>query len=82
MIASAQVSLYPLRQKHLGPAIAIVRQTLEAHGLEPQPGPMSTLVVGDSDTLFAALAEAFAKAADAGEVVMTLTVSNACPIAA
>lgn len=80
MIASAQISIYPLRQERLGPAIEDVRAALTAHGLVPQVGPMSTLVVGDGETLFAALGAAFAKAAEAGAVVMTMTVSNACPI--
>jgi len=31
--------------------------------------------------VFAALGEAFAKAAELGEIVMTVTVSNACPVA-
>lgn len=82
MIASAQISVYPIRQQHLGPAIVAVRASLEARGLSPEVGPMSTHVVGETDILFAALNEAFAKAADTGEVVMTITVSNACPIPA
>jgi uncharacterized protein YqgV (UPF0045/DUF77 family) len=81
MISSAQVSVYPLRQQHVGSAIETVRVAFEARGLKPEIGPMSTHVVGEDDLIFAALAEAFAKAADAGEVVMTITVSNACPIA-
>jgi uncharacterized protein YqgV (UPF0045/DUF77 family) len=80
MISSAQISIYPLRQEHLGPAIDIVRETLEAHGLQAQVGPMSTIVTGESGIVFSALAEAFDKAARTGEVVMTFTVSNACPI--
>jgi uncharacterized protein YqgV (UPF0045/DUF77 family) len=81
MIASAQISLYPLRQERLGPAIETIRASLAARGLEPQVGPMSTIVAGESELLFAALADAFAKAAEQGEVVMTVTVSNACPVA-
>lgn len=80
MISSAQISIYPLRQEHLGPAIDIVRGTLEAHGLQAQVGPMSTIVTGEAGIVFAALAEAFDKAARTGQVVMTFTVSNACPI--
>ena len=52
MSASAQVSVYPLRQPHLGPAVDVVRDVLVAHGLAPQ----------------------------VGEVVMTFSVSNACPV--
>jgi uncharacterized protein YqgV (UPF0045/DUF77 family) len=80
MIASAQVSVYPLRQDRLGPAIAAVGAALAAHGLTPQVGPMSTTVVGEDAAIFAALGDAFAKAAETGQVVMTVTVSNACPI--
>jgi uncharacterized protein YqgV (UPF0045/DUF77 family) len=81
MLSSAQVSVYPLRQEHVGPAIETVRAAFEARGLTPEIGPMSTHVTGEDDLIFAALAEAFAKAAKAGGVVMTITVSNACPIA-
>ncbi len=80
MIASAQISVYPLRQDHLGPAIERVQAALRAAGLSPQIGPMSTQVVGDAAAIFAALAEAFSAAAETGEVVMTIAVSNACPI--
>ncbi len=80
MTSSAQISVYPLRQEHLGPAIEIVRETLEAHGLQAQVGPMSTIVTGETGIVFDALAEAFDKAARTGEVVMTFTVSNACPV--
>ena len=80
MIASAQISIYPLRQDRLGPAIEAVRATLTDRGLRAEVGPMSTIVVGEDTAIFAALGEAFAKAAELGEVVMTVTVSNACPI--
>jgi uncharacterized protein YqgV (UPF0045/DUF77 family) len=80
MIASAQVSLYPLRQDRLEPAIDMVRAALVSRGLAPQVGSMSTIVVGEDTAIFAALGEAFAKAAGLGHVVMTVTLSNACPI--
>jgi uncharacterized protein YqgV (UPF0045/DUF77 family) len=80
MIASAQISVYPLRQDRLGPAIEAVRAALVAAGLNPEIGSMSTHVVGDGSAIFAALAQAFDRAASVGEVVMAVTVSNACPI--
>lgn len=79
MIVSAQISLYPLRQPHLRPAVGAVAAELEAHGLCAEPGPMSTLVNGEADAVFAALRDAFARVAEKGDVVLVVTVSNACP---
>ena len=82
MTISAQVAVYPLRQERLTPAVAdAVRTALTAKGLAPQIGPMSTMVTGEAGTVFAALGEAFERAAVSGHVVMTITVSNACPVA-
>lgn len=50
--------------------------------LPPEMGPMSTTLTSEADTVFAALRDAFERAAAAGHVVMTITVSNACPVAA
>ena len=40
---------------------------------------MSTLVWGDDEKVFPALADAFRAAAAKGHAVMVITVSNACP---
>ncbi len=80
MTISAQVAIYPLRQEHLGPAIRAVTAALTDRGLTPETGPMSTTVTGDADPVFAALRDAFVAATATGEVVMTVTVSNACPV--
>jgi uncharacterized protein YqgV (UPF0045/DUF77 family) len=80
MIASAQIAVYPLRQEHLTPSIEAVTQALRDHGLKPELGPMSTYAIGESEAVFAALRDAFVKASEMGHVVMTVTVSNACPI--
>jgi uncharacterized protein YqgV (UPF0045/DUF77 family) len=80
MIISAQISVYPLRQEHLSPAIDAVKQALQSMGLEPEIGAMSTLVTGEAKDVFVGLQEAFDRAAATGHVVMTVTVSNACPI--
>jgi uncharacterized protein YqgV (UPF0045/DUF77 family) len=80
-MVSAQISVYPLRQDRLGPAIEKVSASLADHGLKPEIGPMSTIVVGDEAVIFTALGDAFARAAELGAVVMTVTVSNACPVA-
>jgi uncharacterized protein YqgV (UPF0045/DUF77 family) len=80
MVVSAQISVYPLRQDHLSPAIDVVKHALEARGLRPEIGAMSTLVTGDAEDVFAALQEGFDRAASMGRVVMTVTLSNACPV--
>jgi uncharacterized protein YqgV (UPF0045/DUF77 family) len=80
MVISAQLSLYPLRQDRLSPAIQVVREVLLGAGLQPQVGPMSTVVTGEVAAVFAALQEAFVRAAAAGDVVLTVTLSNACPV--
>ena len=80
MHVSAQISLYPLRQGHLSPAIQEMQDTLAAAGLDVTPGPMSTLVTGDGAAVFDALKTAFLRAAATGHIVMTATISNACPV--
>lgn len=80
MVVSAQVAIYPLRQPHLTQAVEAVQQALREQGLQAQAGPMSTYVVGDEAKIFAALQEAFERASITGHVVMTITLSNACPV--
>lgn len=79
---SAQLSLYPLAQEDLSPAIDGALAVLSDYGLDVDPGPMSSLISGDDETVFAALQVAFQRAAAQGRVVMVVTLSNACPIAA
>jgi uncharacterized protein YqgV (UPF0045/DUF77 family) len=76
---SAQVSLYPLRSAHTSPVIEQALHVFQAHGLTVRPGDMSTLVTGDDEAVFAGLQETFMQAAQQGDVVMVVTLSNACP---
>jgi uncharacterized protein YqgV (UPF0045/DUF77 family) len=77
---SAQVSLYPLRQESLSQPIEEALHTFHAHGLQVEPGAMSSLITGDDVDVFAALQKAFHHAAEQGHVVMVATFSNACPL--
>jgi uncharacterized protein YqgV (UPF0045/DUF77 family) len=79
VLINAQVSAYPLRQQHLSPTIDAVTAALKAHGFQVEVGRMSTQISGEAKAVFAALEEAFMKAAETGQIVMTLTLSNACP---
>jgi len=78
-IITAQVSLYPLRQASIGPAIRDAVRVFGKHDLEIRTGEMSTLVWGEEWAIFDALQEAFYQAAERGDTVMTVTISNACP---
>ena len=80
MPVAAQVSIYPLRQPSLSPAIEAALEAFRNRGLEVVPGAMSSVVSGDDDALFAALKDVFRRSAELGEVVMVMTVSNACPV--
>lgn len=79
---AAQVSIYPLRQPALSPAIDAAVQIFAEFGLEVEAGAMSTVVTGEDQAVFAALREAFARVTEEGEVVMVVTLSNACPLPA
>jgi uncharacterized protein YqgV (UPF0045/DUF77 family) len=76
---TAQVSLYPLRQASIGPPIRGAVRVFRQRGLETRIGEMSTLVWGEGGALFAALHEAFRQAAEGGDTVMVITLSNTCP---
>ncbi|MHB1295653.1 MAG: YkoF family thiamine/hydroxymethylpyrimidine-binding protein [Anaerolineae bacterium] len=79
---SAQLSLYPLGQQDLAPAIQAVVDALSARSLPVEVGAMSTLTWGDDEVVFGALREAFAAAAAFGGAVLHVTISNACPLPA
>jgi uncharacterized protein YqgV (UPF0045/DUF77 family) len=79
MTVSAQIAIYPLRQERLTPAVRAVSDALAARGLTASVGPMSTLVTGELDVVIDGLREGFRAATATGHVVMTVTLSNACP---
>jgi uncharacterized protein YqgV (UPF0045/DUF77 family) len=80
MFLAAQISIYPLRQPTLSPVINRALNVFQSYGLEVTTGAMSSLVSGNDEMLFSAIKEAFKKTAEQGEVVMTIILSNACPI--
>lgn len=79
---AAQVSLYPLGQESLSPAIDEALRIFRKHGLDIEPGAMSTMITGSDEVIFTALQEAFRRVAEQGHVLMTVTFSNACPVPA
>jgi uncharacterized protein YqgV (UPF0045/DUF77 family) len=80
MFVAAQISVYPLRQKHLSPAIDNALSTLKERGLEVKEGTMSSVVSGEDEVLFEALKDIYRKTTEQGDIVMVITFSNACPV--
>jgi uncharacterized protein YqgV (UPF0045/DUF77 family) len=80
MQVSAQISLYPLKQERLAPAIEMAWKVLEESQLNLKKGDMSTVVIGEAEVVFRAIKEAFLKTAEMGPVSMVVTLSNACPV--
>lgn len=78
-VITAQVSLYPLRQESIGPPIREAVRVFREHGLGTRIGEMSTLIWGEEQAIFEVLQETFHRATEHGDVVMTVTLSNACP---
>jgi uncharacterized protein YqgV (UPF0045/DUF77 family) len=75
---SAQVSVYPLRQARLGPAVEAFLNGLRTRDVAVETGPASTVVEGELDAVFAALRDGFAAAVETGECALVVTLSNAC----
>ncbi len=79
MTLQAEISLYPLGEPLLLPVIEDFVQRSREHGLNPQIGAMSTVVVGESEIVFSAISKAFASAAREHRCVLVVKYSNACP---
>ncbi len=77
---SAQISLYPLGQEDYRSPVHEVLRVLSERGLPYRMGSMSTVTWGDEGEIFAALREAFVRVTETSLAVMTITVSNACPL--
>lgn len=79
MNIQAEISLYPLGEPDLLPAIEEFLDVLRSQGLKPRMGTMSTSVVGDSTVLLPAIARAFEQVAAHHRCVLIVKYSNACP---
>jgi uncharacterized protein YqgV (UPF0045/DUF77 family) len=77
---TAQISLYPLGTDDISSKIQRFTDKLIEQGLIVRVGPMSSHIEGDSELLFEALRIVFDEIASSGEVVLTATFSNACPV--
>jgi uncharacterized protein YqgV (UPF0045/DUF77 family) len=74
-----QLSVYPLRQGHLRPAIESAVKSAAAEGVAVSVGPLSTVARGDEDSIFRALRAAFTAAKPFGPVVVVATLASGLP---
>jgi uncharacterized protein YqgV (UPF0045/DUF77 family) len=79
MWVTCQFSLYPLGDVDLGRELDKAIEAMEGTGLSYTVGNMSTYLEGEAGEVFAALEKAFAAIAREQRVVLTATLSNACP---
>lgn len=66
MLIQAEISLYPLGEPDLTLVIHAFLKDLERPGIQIETGPLSSVVSGESEVLFAALREAFERSSAAG----------------
>jgi uncharacterized protein YqgV (UPF0045/DUF77 family) len=76
-----QLSLYPLRQEHLHPAIEAAVRAAGRAGVDVTVGRLSTFASGDEESVFAAVRAAFDAAKSFGPTVMVVTLSSGLPSA-
>ena len=69
MNVQAEISLYPLGEKDIGPRIEKFISGLAVDGIEVQAGPMSTIISGGCEAVFAVIAQAYEKDINSGRSV-------------
>jgi uncharacterized protein YqgV (UPF0045/DUF77 family) len=79
MSITAQVSLYPLQETFIPPIDAAIAE-LNSPELNTRIQPMSTMIEGETEEVFAALRRAFEAGAASGATIMVVTIANACLI--
>ena len=73
-----QVSIYPLREKSLSPALNKFWDKLEERKLKFEVNSFSTIIWGEEDEIFDFLKEVWKEIAEDRSIVMVVTLSNAC----
>lgn len=79
MKIQAELSIYPLKEAYLAPYIDSLLNTIRRQGLTISTGTMSTIISGERDVVFQAIADGFACVADQCKLVLVVKYSNACP---
>jgi uncharacterized protein YqgV (UPF0045/DUF77 family) len=74
-----QISVYPLRQAHLRPAVEAAVKAASGAGVDVTVGRLSTFTQGDEEAVFAAVRAAFTAARSLGPTVMVVTLASGLP---
>lgn len=80
MKVQVQISIYPLKTKSLSEPIDEFCRILKDKDLKVQTRTMDSLLIGESDTIFNSVREAFEQIAEKYNIVMDFKISNACPL--
>lgn len=80
MKIQVELSLYPLKTKELASSIEAFLRALDRKGISIDPGPMSTVISGESWPVFRAISKSFEKLAKREDLVLIAKFSNACPL--
>ena len=75
----ATLAVYPLQQSDYE-AVHRAIDALRRGNVEVNDGAMNTTIAGAERPVFETLLAAYEAAAECGPTVMTVTVSNACPV--
>ena len=73
MLITANVNLCSIRQPAPAAVVGEALQLLRDCALEVEPDDLSTTLVGDDTSIFAALQAAFCQIAERGQAVMVVT---------
>jgi uncharacterized protein YqgV (UPF0045/DUF77 family) len=76
---TAQISLYALGRTEYTPPVDDAIATLASFGLDVKVGPLSTVAVGEKETIFRAMQAVFEQASSAGPSVLVVALAAATP---
>lgn len=80
MKMEAEVSIYPLTENRIEHPVHEFVEVLRAHGCAVEIGPMSSIITGESSTVFEALRIGYEKAAEKSACLLMVKACNVCPL--
>jgi len=80
MNVELEVSLYPLTKEYLEHPVHDFVELLEKHGCTVENGPLSSIVKGESSSVFEALRLGYEQAVQKSGCVLIVKACNVCPL--